>query len=270
VSNDISKVQTLSLVMASSFYVKKLFADIAKRYELVNHLLCLGIDYWWRYLTARRVMHHVIKQAKITLVEPTPYPAVPLSSCLHILDLATGSGNLATAIQVSLKKRKELQHTPIKVIGADFCRPILEEARGKGIDLLVEADGLALPFKEGSFDAVTIAFGLRNMESWQQGVDSMYNVLKPGGKLFILDFSLPTNPLIKPLYRFYLHYILPHIAGWVTGHPDAYEYLGASIEEFPSGKTMLALLESVGFQKMKSTPMTFGIVSLYEAEKALF
>jgi demethylmenaquinone methyltransferase/2-methoxy-6-polyprenyl-1,4-benzoquinol methylase len=218
--------------------VRDLFSAIAERYELVNHLLSGGLDFLWRAAAVR----HVRKW------EPS-----------LLLDVATGSGDLAIAI--------EKNSPSTRVIGADFCRPMLEVARRKGLTELVEADGLALPFESGSFDCVTVAFGLRNMASWEQGLSEMSRVLKPGGHLLILDFSLPTLPLIRPLYRAYLHSVLPLVAGLATGRKDAYEYLAGSIEEFPSGTSMTQLIESCGFRTAVAHPLSLGTVSLYTAEK---
>ena len=219
--------------------VRDLFSAIANRYVLVNHLLSMGLDLVWRAAAVR----HVVGWKPTTL-----------------LDVATGSGDLALAI---------CEASPAtRVIGADFCRPMLEVARRQGLSELVEADGLHLPFANDSFDAVTAAFGLRNMASWEQGLSEMARVLKPGGHLLILDFSLPTIPLIRSLYRTYLHVVLPWVAGIATGRKDAYEYLGGSIELFPSGQTMTRLIEECGFSKAFAHPLSFGTVSLYTAEKA--
>ena len=126
------------------------------------------------------------------------------------------------------------------------------------------------PAVDGKANAAVIkelaaAFGLRNMASWEKGLSEMARVLRPGGHLLILDFSLPELPVIRPLYRFYLHHILPHIAGLATGRKDAYEYLGESIEQFPSGEKMTSLIESCGFKNAKSHPLTLGTVSIYTA-----
>jgi demethylmenaquinone methyltransferase/2-methoxy-6-polyprenyl-1,4-benzoquinol methylase len=220
--------------------IKELFSQIAARYQLTNHLLCGGLDIWWRHVTA-------VEVAKKN-------PAL-------ILDIATGSGDLAVAI---LKKIPTAHIT-----GVDFCEEMLAEAAKKKIPALtlVTADGLALPFPDESYDAVTIAFGLRNMESWEKGLREMNRVLRPGAPLFILDFSLPTAPLLKPLYRFYLHHLLPHFAGLITGRKEAYSYMAESIEQFPSGAAMCSLLERCGFEQATFTPMTFGVVTLYVAMK---
>jgi demethylmenaquinone methyltransferase/2-methoxy-6-polyprenyl-1,4-benzoquinol methylase len=144
---------------------------------------------------------------------------------------------------------------------------MLEVARQQGLTELVEADGLKLPFESGSFDVVTVAFGLRNMASWEGGLREMARVLKPSGHLLILDFSLPTFPVILPLYRAYLHWVLPTVAGLATGRKDAYEYLVGSIEKFPSGNAMIRLIEECGFRQATAHPLSLGTVSVYMAEK---
>jgi len=218
--------------------VRGLFSDIAGRYQVVNHLLSGGLDFYWRAVAVR-------------LIRPW-YP-------IAVLDVATGSGDLAMAIGKANPKAR--------IVGADFCRPMLEVARKNGLPELVEADGMNLPFADANFDVVTAAFGLRNMASWEKGLSEMARVLKPGGHLLILDFSLPTLPVIRPFYRFYLHHILPHIAGLLTNRKDAYEYLGVSIEQFPSGIKMTSLLESCGFNEAKAHPLTLGTVSIYTAKR---
>ncbi|MFI0347254.1 MAG: ubiquinone/menaquinone biosynthesis methyltransferase [Chthoniobacterales bacterium] len=226
--------------MPPSTDIKQLFASIAKRYELANHLLCGGIDIWWRFLAAQKVASWGPRD---------------------ILDLATGSGDLAAAIKKNL---------PSSIItGVDFCGEMLEQAKGKNIDHLLEADALKLPFTEKNFDAVTVAFGLRNMESWKDALCEMKRILRNGGHLLILDFSLPSLPIVRPLYRFYLHNILPHLAGWITGKADAYKYMGASIETFPSGLAMCELLEQCGFVEARATPLTLGVVTIYTAKRSL-
>jgi len=219
-------------------FVQKTFSSIAGRYDLANHLLSGGMDFVWRDRVSRLVASH----------RPS-----------RVLDLATGSGDLAIALQ------KACPHA--QIVGADFCLPMLEEARRKNIPFLVQADGLALPFGEGTFDAVTVAFGLRNMASWEKALSEMHRVLRAGGLLVVLDFSLPPRGFLRTLYRFYLHRILPRIAGWATGRAEAYEYLGESIEKFPRGTGMEKLVAAAGFEGLPSRPMCFGIVTLYSAVK---
>jgi len=215
-------------------FVKRTFSSISGRYDFANHLLSGGIDFVWRHRVARLVA--------------TVRPAL-------VLDLATGSGDLARAIQMASPSAK--------IIGADFCLPMLEVAAKKNVPHLVQADALQLPFRDAVFDVVTVAFGLRNMASWPNALAEMRRVLKPGGLVIVLDFSLPRNPLLRVAYRWYLHHVLPHIAGWTTGRPEAYEYLGESIESFPSGTAMTALMESQSFSCRPPRPMCCGIVSLY-------
>lgn len=215
-----------------------LFASIARRYDLANHLLSGGLDYLWR--------------ARATALVAGWEPA-------RVLDLATGSGDLALAIQRGCPGAR--------VTGADFCQPMLDRAREKGLANTVLADALNLPFPDGSFDVVTVAFGLRNMESWPGALREMCRVLAPGGHVLVLDFSMPAPPL-RDVYRSYLHHVLPVIAGMVTGEKEAYEYLGDSIEKFPAGFAMVSLIAESGFAGATCEPLSGGIVSLYTAIKA--
>lgn len=219
--------------------MRQAFAGIASRYVLANHVLSLGIDCLWRRTTAKR----------IAALQPQ-----------RVLDLATGSGDLAQAIQSACPNAK--------VLGADFSVPMMREAQARHFHALIAADGLALPFQDGVFDVLTVAFGLRNMASWPAALQEMSRVLRPGGTLFVLDFSIPRFPGIRQLYLFYLKRVMPRIAGWITGKREAYEYLCGSIERFPSGKDMASLICANGFKSAAAKPLTFGIASLYEAQKA--
>jgi demethylmenaquinone methyltransferase / 2-methoxy-6-polyprenyl-1,4-benzoquinol methylase len=219
-------------------FVHSLFSSIAGRYDLANHLLSGCLDYRWR--------------ARATAIVQKWNPRT-------VLDLATGSGDLALAIQRALPEAE--------VTGADFCQPMLDKAREKGLKRTILADALHLPFSDGAFDALTVAFGLRNMESYPGALREMARVLAPGGHLLVLDFSLPTGFWRSP-YRLYLHHLLPGIAGIVTGRREAYQYLGSSIEKFPAGTEMADLITSCGFTDAKCEPLTAGIVSLYTAAKS--
>lgn len=217
--------------------VQRLFGRIARRYDLANRVLSLGLDRAWRRRAAG--------------IAGQWQPA-------RVLDLATGSGDLAIAIGKVCPKAS--------VIGADFCLPMLREARRKGVPALVQADGLRLPFSDATFDLVTIAFGLRNMESWQNCLAEMARVSSCGGHVLVLDFSIPGPPL-RGLYRFYLHRVLPRLAALLTGARESYEYLGASIERFPQGDEMNAMIRAAGFEDAACRKLTGGIVSLYTARR---
>ena len=217
--------------------VRTMFSAIAHRYDFANHLLSGGLDFFWRKRAAQ-----IVKAWQ---------PA-------RILDLATGSGDLALTIRAACPGSF--------LVGADFCHPMLLHAQRKGLAHLVTADGLRLPFADETFDALTIAFGLRNMESWPRGLGEMRRVLRPGGHVLVLDFSIPPPPL-RWLYRPYLHHALPRIAALLTGEKSAYEYLGDSIENFPSGDAMCALFRETRFENPRCEPLTGGIVSLYTADR---
>ena len=223
--------------MPDPAYVRDAFARIADRYVLTNHILSCGADLWWRRVVTARIKAR--------------QPA-------RLLDVASGTGDLALTIQRSCPE--------CEVIASDFCAEMLAHAARRGVAHTLVADALALPFPDASFDVVTVAFGLRNMADYPTALREMARVLRPGGHLVILDFSLPTGLLRFP-YRFYLHRILPHLAGWLTGHKDTYQYLGGTIETFPAGAAMIELLESCGLRQATCTPLTGGVVSLYQSQK---
>ncbi|MCX7868811.1 MAG: ubiquinone/menaquinone biosynthesis methyltransferase [Terrimicrobiaceae bacterium] len=218
--------------------IREAFAGIARRYDLANHLLSGGWDFWWREAAVREVAKAQPRQA---------------------LDLATGSGDLAIALRRRLPG--------CEIMGADFCPEMLAEAARKGFHNLVCADALALPFADGSFGAVTVAFGLRNMASWEGAAREAARVLEPGGVFVVLDFCLPGHPISRALYRLYLHGVLPWLAGVVPGKPGAYRYLGASIEDFPSGLEMCGLLRGCGFAEAAWRRLAPGVAALYTARR---
>jgi demethylmenaquinone methyltransferase/2-methoxy-6-polyprenyl-1,4-benzoquinol methylase len=223
--------------------VNSMFARIAGRYDLANHLLSGGVDYWWRQRLVRGV-HDA-------------HPGV-------VLDLATGSGDVAFALADGLPRG-------VRITGMDFCEPMLEEAvkkrtgnpRWAAIDFK-PGDGMALPLPDQAFDAVTISFGLRNMADRHKALSEMRRVLRPGGRLFVLEFSQPAW-WFRPFYYAYLKFILPAIAAVVTGDRSAYEYLCGSIELFPNRAGIAAEIRRAGFRSVEATPLTFGIVALHEA-----
>ena len=214
-----------------------MFGRIAQRYDLANHLLSGGADSLWRRRAAKIV----------EAWQPE-----------RVLDLATGSGDLALALQGRLPKSE--------IIAADFSPEMLGVAQRKGVRVTVLTDALSLLFRDESFDCVTVAFGLRNMADWNRALREMSRVLRSGGHLLILDFSLPVRPL-RSAYRFYLHRCLPILASLVTGQKAAYDYLGGSIETFPSGDEMTRLIEQNGFALASARPLAGGIATIYTAEK---
>ena len=225
--------------------VNSMFARIARRYDVANRLLSGGIDLWWR----RRLVRDVLRT----------HPE-------DILDLATGSGDVAFALS-----RKALSINTI--VGMDFCQPMLDEANAKrqaaGEKIhphvtFQQGDGMDLPLPDHCFDAVTISFGLRNMADRHRSLSEMRRVLRPGGRLFVLEFSQP-DAWFKPIYLFYLRHILPLIAGIVTKDRAAYVYLNESIELFPNRAALTEEIKSAGFSHVQSDGLTFGIVALHEA-----
>lgn len=221
--------------MQDPTYVKKAFSRIADRYVVTNHVLSLGTDILWR--------------KKVGGIVADWKPSA-------ILDVATGTGDLALEMQRRCPEAK--------VTGSDFCPEMLAHAAEDGVRETVVADAMNMPFDDGSYDVLTVAFGLRNMASWPDALKEMRRVLKPGGHLLVLDFSLPTGVLRGP-YRFYLNKVLPKIAGLMTGEGDAYEYLAGTIEQFPSGEKMTDLIESCGFIGAAADPLSFGVASIYTA-----
>jgi demethylmenaquinone methyltransferase/2-methoxy-6-polyprenyl-1,4-benzoquinol methylase len=215
-----------------------MFGSIAQRYDLANHVLSCGCDFSWR----RRVADIVATWR-------------PLS----IVDLATGTGDLALALQ---KKMPDAE-----IVGVDFSEEMLAIAKRKGVRQTVAADALRLSFANGSFDALTIAFGIRNIADWGAALREMHRVLKPGGHLLILEFSLPEFSILRAVYRLYLHRLMPVVGSFLTKQKNAYDYLGESIEKFPSGVPMLQLIEGNGFIRATAEPLTGGIVTIYTATR---
>ncbi|HTL69394.1 MAG TPA: bifunctional demethylmenaquinone methyltransferase/2-methoxy-6-polyprenyl-1,4-benzoquinol methylase UbiE [Lacunisphaera sp.] len=231
--------------MPDSQAVNSMFARISGRYDLANHLLSGCVDHLWRQRLVRAV--HDVDPAEV-------------------LDLATGSGDVAFALRDGLQPGAT-------IMGMDFCQPMLDQAARKraanprwaAVEFR-QGDGMALPLPDASFDALTIAFGLRNMASRHKSLTEMHRVLRPGGHLFVLEFSQPF-PWFRPFYYAYLKVVLPPVAAIVTGDRSAYEYLGGSIEQFPGRAAMSAEISRAGFTVLRAEPMTFGIVALHVARK---
>jgi demethylmenaquinone methyltransferase/2-methoxy-6-polyprenyl-1,4-benzoquinol methylase len=229
--------------MPDATSVNSLFGRIARRYDLANRLLSGGRDVGWRRVLVAAVQRR----------EPQ-----------DVLDLATGSGDVAFALARSLPPA-------VPITGVDFCAPMLAEAERKkpaaGANVRFQlGDALSLPFAAASFDAATIAFGLRNLADRARGLAEIRRVLRPGGRLFVLEFSQP-QPWFRPFYLWYLRRILPVLAGLVTGDRPAYVYLNESIEKFPGREALAAEIAAAGFSDITARPLTFGIVALHEAAK---
>ena len=220
--------------------VRGMFAEIAPRYDLVNRLLSGGIDVLWRRTTVRRA-------------PPPPAGAM--------LDVCCGTGDLALAYAAKAGPA-------VRIVASDFCRPMLDRGEvkaakvGRAIDW-VEADAMRLPFADAEFDLVTVAFGLRNIADTARGLAEMARVTKPGGKLAILEFSLPRSALVRAGYLWYFRNVLPRLGNAVARNgTDAYTYLNQSVEEFPSGERLATIVRAAGFDAVEMVPLTFGIATL--------
>jgi demethylmenaquinone methyltransferase/2-methoxy-6-polyprenyl-1,4-benzoquinol methylase len=226
-------------------WVRQMFAGVAHRYDLLNHLLSFNIDRYWRRAVVRAVR-----------------PVIARSDAV-VLDLCTGTGDLAIALE-----RGGARH----VIASDFCHPMLSAAARKfaasrSQAVLLEADALALPLAGGAVDLVTIAFGLRNFANYECGLAEIHRVLRPGGMLAVLEFSQPPNPAFAALYAFYSRRILPVAGGIISGSRTAYVYLPESVRTFPTAEELLTVLGRAGFPGATFERMTGGIVALHAAFK---
>lgn len=223
--------------------VRDMFAAIAGRYDLLNHFLSAGTDGYWRWYTLRRMKR----------LNPAPR---------FQLDLCCGTGDL-TRLMARLGP----------VTGCDFCHPMLVIARRKfqsrparhRVDL-VEGDGLRLPFPDGTFDTVVVAFGVRNYASLDEGLAEIFRVLRPGGWAGILEFSHPWLP-VRVLFNLYFHHLLPRLGRWISGHGSAYRYLPDSVRQFPRPAELQALLEAAGFTRAAFRRLTAGIAALHTGRR---
>lgn len=224
--------------------VANMFNNIAGRYDFLNHFLSLGIDVLWRKKAIR-----LLKSG-----EPE-----------FILDIATGTGDFAI---------ESLSLNPTKVTGVDISEGMVAVGKAKikkkkledKIELL-SGDSENLPFAGNTFDAITVGFGVRNFENLKKGLSEMHRVLKPGGKVAVLEFSKPTKFPIKQLYNFYFKRITPMIGKIMSKDASAYSYLPESVQAFPDGELFAAILKEVGFSKAEIHPVTFGIATIYIAQK---
>jgi len=227
--------------------VQRMFGEIAPHYDRMNHVLSLNIDRYWRWWTVRKLQ---------------PAAGEP------ILDVCTGTGDLALAFQ-----RATGGKSPI--VGADFCAPMLEIARqkqrraGVGPEVaFVEADAQSLPFEPDRFAIVSVAFGLRNVADTDRGLAEMARVCRPGGKVAVLEFSTPRWQPLRGIYLLYFRHVLPRIGQLLARNSSAaYEYLPATVAQFPDGEALAERMRGVGLKNVKYWPLTFGIATLYVGRK---
>jgi demethylmenaquinone methyltransferase / 2-methoxy-6-polyprenyl-1,4-benzoquinol methylase len=224
--------------------VARMFDNISQRYDFLNHFLSLGIDKGWRKKAIQLLAPHKPK---------------------HMLDVATGTGDFALQA-LSLK--------PDQIIGVDISTGMLNvgkkkiEKRGVSDTIkMVQADSENLPFEENKFDAVTVAFGVRNFENLKVGLAEILRVMKPGAVLVVLEFSRPNKFPFKQVYNFYFKTILPKLGHWISRDKAAYTYLPESVEAFPVGEKFLTILSETGYKNTSCKSLTFGISSIYTAQK---
>ena len=224
--------------------VREMFGAIAGKYDLLNHLLSGNIDKRWRRLVAKSV-----------------HASLPAGgrADVTILDVACGTGDLSLTL---------LQGGKARIIGLDFCRPMLRIAQSKaakGGDVLpfIEGDALKLPFDDEAFDAVTIAFGLRNLANVELGIKELTRVLKPNGRLFVLEFSKPQIPILRSLFQLYFTRLLPLFGGLISGSRRAYEYLPDSVSHFPNQQGLASLMSQAGLSEVSFENLTGGIAALH-------
>lgn len=225
--------------------VREMFSGIARRYDFLNHFLSANIDKRWRRKVSAKLKN--VLENKNAL----------------ILDVACGTGDLSLELKTTGKA---------KVIGTDFCRPMLEIAKDKTEKLneqipYVEGDGINLSFPDETFDAVTIAFGLRNFSNWEKGLRELRRVLKKGGQIVILEFSAPVAPGFRQIFNFYFSRILPRVGGAVSGSRGAYEYLPDSVSRFPDQKNLAAMMREIGFSDVEYKNLTGGIAAIHSGIK---
>jgi demethylmenaquinone methyltransferase/2-methoxy-6-polyprenyl-1,4-benzoquinol methylase len=221
--------------------VREMFARISPRYDLLNHLLSGNIDKRWR----RKVVRNLS-------------PLLPENAV--VLDVACGTGDLSIEIFEAKGSR---------VVGIDFCRPMLELAKKKTQAIpFVEGDALHLPFADRSFDLVTIGFGLRNLSGTNAGLRELHRVLKPRAYAAVLEFSQPTVSGLRHFIAFYNARVLPRIGGWLSGSRSAYEYLPDSISKFPNQQELAALMRDVGFDNVRFENLTGGVAALHMGQRA--
>jgi demethylmenaquinone methyltransferase/2-methoxy-6-polyprenyl-1,4-benzoquinol methylase len=234
-------VETIRSADEKKRFVRDKFAAISNKYDFLNSLLSLKLDSYWRWVTTRELKEF-------------PEGA--------ILDLCAGTLPLSLELTRQAPARQ--------VVAVDFCEDMLrsglrslpDDGRKNRITAVC-GDGEEIPAASEKFWGVTVAFGVRNLARTEKGLAEMWRILRPGGKLLILEFSRPRNVLFKPVYNFYLNKVLPRVAGMVSGDKEAYEYLASSIAEFYEPEELLAMIKNAGFRRQYCRPLTMGIVTIY-------
>ena len=236
---------TVEDTTAFTLQTREMFRSIAPRYDFLNRLLSVGQDKYWR-------------QRAIDLLDPMENE--------RILDVATGTGDMV----IEVAKR----NLSVQIFGIDFSQRMLDLGRIKiarnGYNQAVSlqiGSGECLPFADESFDGVICAFGIRNFADVQLGLREFFRVLKPGGRVVVLEFSIPQNQFLKTAYEWYFNLILPKIGNIISGHSNAYSYLPESVANFPSQKKFINWIEKNGFKKVSFSELTFGIVSVHRGYK---
>jgi demethylmenaquinone methyltransferase/2-methoxy-6-polyprenyl-1,4-benzoquinol methylase len=230
---------------ATADAVRSMFDQVAPRYDFLNHFLSLGRDVAWRKATARALREALARPESVAV------------------DACCGTGDLALALS---------RYSAGTVIGTDFSKPMLRRAQAKAHRwsrpvIFVEADTLALPFREGSLDIIGVAFGFRNLAHYGAGLREMHRVLKPGGLVAILEFSRVRWPLLGALFRFYFHHLLPRLGTWISGVAGPYQYLPESVSRFPDQEELAAALRDSGFANVRYRNFAGGIAALHLGEK---
>ena len=233
-------------------HIRRMFGRLAPRYDLLNRLLSLRIDQYWRRALVRRVR---------------PYLERPGA---RVMDLCCGTGDLLMALEAERRRLGNVDGPP--AVGADFCYPMLAAAKAKlgrrnMAAPLLEADALRFPMRGASADLITIAYGFRNLANYRKGIEEMYRLLAPGGCLAILEFSRPRNRVLGPLFEFYFRRVLPCIGNTISGAGDAYSYLQKSVERFLGPEELAAEMKSCRFERVELVPLTAGISFLHLAYK---
>lgn len=230
---------------ATARAVREMFARVVPRYDFLNHFLSLGRDIAWRKFTARALRGPLERKESVAV------------------DICCGTGDLAISLA---------RFSAGKVVGADFCRPMLVRAQEKASQVdspaaFLEADALALPFADGTLDVVSVAFGFRNLADYSAGLAEIYRVLRPGGCAAILEFSRVGWPVFGPVFRFYFHHVLPRLGTWISGVSGPYDYLPDSVSRFPDQEGLAAAMREAGFAEVSYHNFVGGVAALHSGRK---